>query len=95
MVIFLARARVRADALDAVLAACRDIVARTQTEPGCIAYNGHQLIGDPQTIVFVEKWASRADMEAHLAAPHTQAFLAGIAAAVVAPPVMESFEVAD
>ncbi len=93
MVIFLGKARVRADALDSVLAACRDMVAKTVGEPGCIEYNGHQLIGDPQTIVFVEKWASRADMETHLAAPHTQAFLGGIAAAVLAPPVLESFDV--
>lgn len=95
MVIFLGKARVRADALDAVLASCRDMMARTPSEPGCIDYNGHQLIGDPQTIVFVEKWASRADMEVHLAAAHTQAFLGGIAGAVVAPPVLESFDVAD
>lgn len=94
MVIFIGKARVRADALDGVLAACRDMVARTTGEPGCIEYNGHQLIGDPQTIVFVEKWASRADMDAHLAAPHTQAFLSAIAAAVEAPPTLESFDAA-
>lgn len=94
MVIFLGRARVRADALDTVLAACREMIARTPSEPGCIGYNGHQQIDDPQTIVFVEKWASRAEMDAHLAAPHTQAFLAAIGAAVLGPPVLESFDVA-
>ncbi|MBK8069965.1 MAG: antibiotic biosynthesis monooxygenase [Rhodanobacteraceae bacterium] len=94
MVIFLGRARVRADALEAVLAACREMIARTPSEPGCISYQGHQLIDDPQTIVFVEKWASRAEMDSHLAAPHTQAFLGAIGAAVLAPPVLESFDVA-
>lgn len=94
MVIFLGKARVRADALDAVLAACREMIARTPDEPGCIAYAGHQLIDDPQTLVFVEKWSSRATMDAHLAAPHTQAFLGAIGGAVVAPPLLESFEVA-
>ncbi|GMU43816.1 MAG: antibiotic biosynthesis monooxygenase [Xanthomonadales bacterium] len=95
MVIFHGKARVRADALDAVLAACREMIARTPSETGCIDYHGHQRIDDPQTIVFVEKWASRADMDRHLAAPHTQAFLGRIAAAVEAPPVLESFDVAD
>lgn len=93
MVIFLGQARVRADALDSVLAACREMIARTPSEPGCIAYAGHQRIDDPQTIVFVEKWASRAHMDAHLAAAHTQAFLGGIASAVLEAPVLESFDV--
>ncbi len=94
MVIFLGRARVRAEALEAVLAACREMIAQTPSEPGCISYHGHQVIDDPQSIVFVEKWASRAEMDAHLAAPHTQAFLGQIAAAVLAPPVLESYDVA-
>lgn len=93
MVIFLARARVRADALGAVLAAAADMIARTPAEPGCIAYNGHQLIGDAQTIVFVEKWESRAHIEAHMAAAHTQAFLGLVGASVEAPPVIEMFDV--
>jgi quinol monooxygenase YgiN len=94
MVIFIGRARVRADALEAVLAACREMIARTPSEPGCLSYNGHQQIDNPQTIVFVEKWASRAEMDAHLALPHTQAFLGAIGAAVVAPPALESYDVA-
>ena len=70
------------------------MIAQTPSEPGCISYHGHQVIDDPQSIVFVEKWATRADMDAHLAAAHTQAFLGAIGGAVVAPPVLESFDVA-
>ena len=95
MVIFMARARVRAEALHSVLTACSDMIARTPAESGCISYHGHQVIGDPQTIVFVERWRSREDFNTHMAAAHTQAFLAQVAQSVEAPPSIESFEVAD
>ena len=94
MVIFMAKARVRAEELQSVLAACSEMIARTPAEPGCISYNGHQLRGDPQTIVFVERWRSRADIDTHMAAAHTQAFLGLIGASVEAPPVIEMFDVA-
>lgn len=94
MVIFMARARVRAEALQSVLSACSEMIARTPSEPGCISYHGHQLMGDPQTIVFVERWRSRADIDTHMAAAHTQAFLGLIGASVEAPPVIEMFDVA-
>lgn len=94
MVIFIAQARVRADALEAVLAAAADMVARTPAEPGCIAYAAHQLLGDPRHLVFVERWRSREDIDVHMAAPHTQAFLGLVATSVEAPPVIEMFDVA-
>ena len=94
MVIFMAKARVRAEELQSVLAACSEMIARTPAEPGCISYNGHQLMGDPQTIVFVERWRSRADIDTHMAAAHTQAFLGLIGTSVEAPPLIEIFDVA-
>ena len=94
MVIFMARARVRAQALQSVLAACSDMIARTPAEDGCISYNGHQLMGDPQTIVFVERWRSRSDIDTHMSQAHTQAFLGLIGTSAEALPLIEMFDVA-
>lgn len=49
------------------MAAC---VAPTLTETGNSLYVPNQDLDDPQSFVFVERWASRAALEAHLQTPH-------------------------
>ena len=46
------------------------MVAPTRAEPGCINYDFHVDAEDPNVFVFYENWKSRADLEAHLKAPH-------------------------
>ena len=94
MVIVIAQARIRADALKDTLEAAREIVERTRGEPGCIAYGAHQDLGDPQRIVFVERWETQAHVDAHMALAHTQAFLGMVGGVVEAAPSIEMFEVA-
>jgi quinol monooxygenase YgiN len=52
----------------------RDLVAPTHAEQGCILYALHQGVDDPSRLTFVERWASREDLDAHLKAPHLEAF---------------------
>ncbi len=47
-------------------------VAPTRAEAGCINYDFHVDPADPCVFVFYENWASRADLDAHLAMPHLQ-----------------------
>jgi quinol monooxygenase YgiN len=47
-------------------------VAPTRAEAGCINYDLHVDPTDPCVFVFYENWASRADLDAHLAMPHLQ-----------------------
>ncbi|WGS21426.1 MULTISPECIES: putative quinol monooxygenase [unclassified Bradyrhizobium] len=42
----------------------------TRKEKGCIAYDGHVSVNDPNLYVVVERWESREDLNAHARAPH-------------------------
>ncbi len=56
------------------LAAFAGLAAETHTEEGCLAFALHRAPDDPDRIVLVERWASRAALDAHLATPHLAAF---------------------
>ena len=56
-----------AEALRAPAAAC---IAETSKEKGCISYELFQSLGDPDKLVFVEKWETRDDLTAHSKQPH-------------------------
>ena len=77
----LATARVRPEARAEFVALVPAFVAATRREDGCIAYDILASVTDPCAFVAIERWTHRAAAEAHLAAPHTQAFLAALAAA--------------
>jgi quinol monooxygenase YgiN len=57
---------------DALLAVC----APTRAEKGCINYDLHASPDEPGVLVFLENWESKADLDAHLASPHIDAFRA-------------------
>jgi quinol monooxygenase YgiN len=48
----------------------------THAEDGCILYALHRGADDPARLTFIERWASREALEAHLASPHIQDVLA-------------------
>jgi quinol monooxygenase YgiN len=76
------------------LAAAAVVRAATRQEPGNLAYGCFE---DPQTLgcmTFIEEWQSREAIQAHMAAPHTQAFLGRAMAMLADPPSMRMFEVA-
>jgi quinol monooxygenase YgiN len=39
-------------------------------DDGCLLYALHRDNDDPSKLLFIEKWASRAQLDAHLASPH-------------------------
>ena len=51
------------------------LLATTRAEKGCINYELHQSRTDPSRFMFYENWASRADLDAHIAAEHIQKYL--------------------
>jgi quinol monooxygenase YgiN len=61
---------------DAALAAFGGVAVPTHAEEGCIAYALHRSAADPDQIVLVERWASRAALDEHLATTHLQEFRA-------------------
>jgi quinol monooxygenase YgiN len=52
------------------------LMAPTHDEDGCILYALHRGSDDPRRLAFVERWASRESLDAHLASPHIQDVLA-------------------
>ena len=57
------------------LEAFQALVEPTHAEDGCILYALHRGTDDPARLVFIERWASREALDAHLASPHIQAVL--------------------
>lgn len=51
------------------------LIAPSHQDPGCLLYTLHQGADDPTRFVFVERWASREDLEAHNATPHVGALV--------------------
>jgi len=51
------------------------LVAPTRQESGCINYDLHQSPEDPAKFLFHENWASKAQLDAHLANAQIQALL--------------------
>jgi len=57
------------------LEAFKALVEPTHGEDGCILYALHQGTDDPRRLAFVERWASRELLDAHLKSPHVSAVL--------------------
>lgn len=55
--------------------AFRALVEPTHGEDGCILYALHRGVDDPRRLAFIERWASREALAAHLASPHIAAVL--------------------
>lgn len=54
------------------------LIAPTHAEDGCILYALHRGADDPARLTFVERWASREALDAHLSSEHISAALARI-----------------
>jgi quinol monooxygenase YgiN len=85
MVYVIATANVRPESRETYLEAARICIAATRNETGCLAYDLHQSVTDPNRFVFVERWTSREALEAHFTTDHLQTFR-GIAKACIAIP---------
>ena len=46
------------------------LVGPTHAEDGCVLYALHRGVDDPRRLAFVERWASREQLDAHLRSPH-------------------------
>ncbi|MDN5289945.1 MAG: hypothetical protein PWQ06_184 [Anaerophaga sp.] len=48
----------------------KELVAHTLKEDGCIEYGLHTDEFDPELLVFLEVWETRANLSAHMETPH-------------------------
>jgi quinol monooxygenase YgiN len=68
----IARLNITAGQEEAVGAALPRFIAAAQSEPGNLTFEGYRSLNDPLNYLLIERYASRAAFDEHLAAPHYQ-----------------------
>lgn len=69
MIVVIGDVRIREGSLDVAIALSREHVERSRREAGCISHDVHQHVDDAHRLVFVERWADRAAIDAHFGVP--------------------------
>ena len=70
MIYVIATLRVKPGKLSQLLDAAKLVIAGTRKEEGCLFYDLHQSVSDPDQVVFVERWTSREALGKHFEQPH-------------------------
>lgn len=70
MIHLIATLTIKPGSLDAIREAVMPCIEATRREDGCVSYDLHQSLTDENTLVFVERWETRAHLEAHFDTPH-------------------------
>lgn len=89
-IIVIARVKARAEARETLITAAKTCIAETRKEAGCVSYDMHESVTDPGRFVFVEQWADRAALDAHMVAPHLAALLAAAGPCLAEAPIIEA-----
>ena len=89
MIYVVATTQVKPESRDAFIAGAKECIAATRQEKGCISYESHTSIHDPNLFVVVERWESRDDLNAHGRAPHMKTWRAYSAPLKASPTVVE------
>ncbi len=64
--------------IDELMEKFAPIVAQNRTEQGCITFDVHQSLDDPNLLLVHEIWERMEDLERHLHQPHVVAFVAAM-----------------
>lgn len=89
MIYVVATTKVKPESREAYIAGAKDCIRATHQEQGCIAYESHTSINDPNTFVVVERWASREDLNAHGRSAHMKVWRELSAPLKASPTVIE------
>jgi len=95
LILVIADIRAMSQSLEEVLRHSQDHVARSRTEPGCLAHAVHRDTEDPLRLVFVERWESREALAAHFAVPGSNQFITAIQSLIAEPPSLRIYEAED
>jgi quinol monooxygenase YgiN len=93
VLIVLGSARAMPGRRDELATAAREVVAATRGDEGCQSYGFYADLTDDDVIVSVEVWRDQAALDAHMAHPHTQDFLARTAGLLDGTPDMAFHQV--
>jgi len=95
MIIVTGSVAARADTVEELRRASIEHVARSRAEPGCLEHGVALDANDGLRLVFFERWADRAALDAHFKVPASRAFavLAGQLAA--RPPDLALYDASE
>lgn len=92
---FVGTARAKAGHADDLEREMRSTVAATHAEPGCLHYSMHKSLKDSNTFVFIERWASKDDLDKHFESEHVKNLIARTQSMMEGMPEMQMFEMVD
>ena len=70
MIYVVATTQMKPEAREDFIKGHKACIAETRKEKGCLSYEGHTSVNDPNVYVVVERWENRDDLNAHARAPH-------------------------
>lgn len=89
MIYVVATTQVKPESRDAYIKGAKACIEATRKERGCISYENHASINDPNLFVVVERWETRDDLNAHGRAPHMKVWREYSAPLKASPTVIE------
>ena len=95
MIYVVATTEVKPEHRDAYIKGARECAAETRKEAGCIHYDLHASVSNPNQFVFVERWEARENLDAHGRAPHMKVWRELSAPFKASPTVIEIINPAD
>jgi len=72
--------------VDELRSALLELTVATRAEEGCVLYDLHEDVNDPDVLAFYEIWATPAAHAAHDETPHVKAFVARFPELLDGPP---------
>lgn len=91
---FIITHKIKPGTLEIIREAAKPCLVATRAEPGCISYDFYVSIDDPEAMVFVECFTSKAAHAEHCEKPYVKEFLE-ILAPLVSPSKFELINVAE
>lgn len=95
MLVVIATVQAQADKADELARLVALLAIAYRQDAGCQSYSFYRDVEDPTLFCAVETWDSRADLDAHLAAPHTADLLSKLPALVASAPIIQAHEIAS
>ena len=89
MIYVVTTTQVKPESREAYIKGAKRLVAETRKEKGCISHEAHTGVSDPNLIVFVERWETREDLDAHARSLHLMMWREYSAPLKVSPTVIE------
>lgn len=83
MIYLISTAQLKPGTREKCLSPAQICIAASRNDPGCVAYDLNLSVSDPDRMVFIEVWESRAALDAHFRTDHFKAWRAAIADFVV------------